>query len=171
MLADLLQQSEPLYLLFDTHKSETPLPEGTTPQYLFDRLEAAAAAAVSPVFLPAADAPSWPSLLDAGWSRDAIVCIYSSAAPDELLRSLRDSCHAENDSVMGLGWPRVLSAILNSFTPEVVDGLMPNVTSVLIPGPDSAESWQIISRQSLDHWLRRLGADVQTVDSATNPLT
>ncbi|MBX3443882.1 MAG: FHA domain-containing protein [Planctomyces sp.] len=167
VLAELLQQAWPVHLLYDPHRA-APLPEDAPGAILFDWLPAAAAAAMSPVFLSASELPGWSELLAAGWGQDAVVTLFSPSPQDELLAGLRAACAmAGNGGVSGLCWPTILSAILTSQGPEETAKVLPNVMAVLLESREAPDTWLLFGREPLHDRLRKFGLKPQAVESPT----
>ena len=113
-LALVMRLIYPLHLIVDLNRLGMPLPEGLgEPQYLFGWLDPVAASGASPVFIsPLAENDAWRPLLDEGWGKDAVVCLFSKTPSADLLTHLRESCKARASGatgIFGYCWPGVLA--------------------------------------------------------------
>jgi len=170
-LAILLGESTPAWLIVDFHHlGEPPPPELIAPGYLFDWLDPAVVQAVSPVVLGNDDLPTWPTLLESGWGKDAVVGLFSRQDKPALLDHLRRSCRTKagapqpNDPIIGYCWPSVLAPLLSHYAPDFVQRLLEGIDAVLVEFPDLPDTWQLYGRQELVGLLCRLGFELKPVE-------
>jgi pSer/pThr/pTyr-binding forkhead associated (FHA) protein len=163
-VATLLAQAYQPYLIVDLRKLGIPLPEELeSPDYLFDFLEPAVAAAVSPVVVSQQDYPAWPRLIEEGWGEDAVVCLFSmqekTPVLEHLRRSLRPHQHGADGSrtMLGYCWPSVMAPLLSHFTPEGVERLLTGIEAVLVELPDLPITWQVYGGEQVATVLEECG--------------
>ena len=91
-LAVLLCQSCPAHLIVDFRNLGSPRPEELTARnYLFDWLPPPAADVASPLLIGQDDLLTWPMLIEQGWGKDAVICLFSQQEKSALLEHLRRS--------------------------------------------------------------------------------
>jgi hypothetical protein len=163
-LAVLLCQFLPVYLIVDFRKLGAPLPaELQSPRYLFDWLDPAAAAAVSPVLVAQDELLTWPNLVAQGWGKDAVICLFSNQEKGALLEHVRGACRAnrrtggDEGSVLGCCWPSLLGALLSHFAPNVVRDLMAGIDAVLVESLDPPDAWRLYGPGQVTKMLDQLG--------------
>jgi hypothetical protein len=164
----------PIYLIADfKHLENPPTAEDLTdPAYLFDWLDPAAAAVVSPVILSQEDLLTWPKLLEQGWGNDAVICLFSKQEKSVLVEHLRRACHAKanaadlNTAILGYCWPSVLVSLLSHHTPNFVQQLLTGIDAVLVEMPDLPETWQVFGTGQIVDLLDQIGFRPSTAESA-----
>jgi hypothetical protein len=163
-LAILLCQYLPVHLIVDFRKLGGEPPAGMqSPQYLFDWLDPAAAAAVSPVLVSQEDLLTWPSLIEQGWEKDAVVCVFSKQEKGAMLDHFRRVCRANPHSagdaggILGCCWPSLLGSLLSHFTASFVRDWMAGIDAVLIESLDPPRTWQIYGSGQITQMLDQLG--------------
>ena len=176
-VATLLCQAYPVYLTVDFRNLGTPRPEEIEAvDYLFDWLDAEAAAAVSPVVLAQTDFLAWPDLVAQGWGADAVVCFYSSLDKPAMLDHLRQAIRAKpqkddmSGGIVGYCWPSVMSMLLAHSPRDMVERLLSGTEAVLVELPDLPETWQLFGGNQLRGVLEKIGfteteTDIRTVES------
>ena len=163
-LAVLLCQFLPVPLIVVFRKLGSPLREELdSPNYLFNWLDPAAAAAVSPVMVAQDELMTWPTLVEQGWGKDAVVCLYSNQDKGALLDHMRRACRAnrqaggDEGSVLGCCWPSLLGALLAHFTPNVVRDLLAGIDAVLLESLDPPNAWRLFGPGQVTKMLDQLG--------------
>jgi hypothetical protein len=163
-LAVRLSRILPVYLIVDFKHLGIPLPEElSTPAYLFDWLDPAAKAAVSPVIVTQDDFPAWPTLIERGWGNDAVICLFSALEKSTILNHLRSSCRNKSHrpdvdaGILGYCWPKVLAPLLAHYTPGFVKELLTGIDAVLVELPDQADSWQFFGGSRAVELMEKLG--------------
>jgi hypothetical protein len=163
-LAILLCGLLPAYLIVDFRKLSTAAPADLkSPQHLFDWLDPAAAAAVSPVLVSQDDLLTWPMLVEQGWGKDAVVCLFSHQEKGAMLDHLRRSCRANPHSesadgaILGCCWPSLLASLLSHFTATFVRDLMSGIDAVLVESFDPPRTWRIYGTGQVTKMLDQLG--------------
>ena len=163
-LAILLCRFLPVYLIVDFRNVGAAMPgELASPRHLFDWLDPATAAAVSPVLVAQDELLTWPTLVEQGWGKDAVVCLFSSQERGAMLDHLRRSCRAkpqasaEGGAILGVCWPSLLGPILAHFTPRLVRDLMAGIDAVLVEASEPPGAWQLYGGGQLVKMLDDLG--------------
>lgn len=160
----LLGQNLPLYLIVDLRKLGAPLPEDVAqPDFLFDWLSPEAAALVSPIVVAQQETAAWPAMLEAGWGKDAVVCLFCKQEKPGLLEHLRLCLRAKRKrddlggGMVGLCWPSVLAMLLAYGAPGYVREVLTGIEAVLVELPDLPETWQLYGNAQVTELLDRLG--------------
>ena len=163
-LAVRLCQFLPVHLIVDFRKLGVPLPaELKSPHYLFDWLAPGAAAAVSPVLLSQDELLTWPTLIEQGWGKDAVVCLFSNQEKGAILEHLRRSCRAhpgaddKEGAILGCCWPSILGSLLAHFTPTMVRDLLTGIDAVLVESSNPPATWRIYGAGQVTKMLDQLG--------------
>jgi len=169
-LALVLRLMYPLHLIVDLNRLGMPYPEQLgEPQFLFDWVDPAAAAAASPVFItPGADQDSWKPLLEQGWGKDAVIGLFSKIPSADLLAHLRDACKARAGSgtgMIGYCWPGVLAPVLLHSPSKQVSRFMTGIEAVLVEYFDQPDSWQLFGDPMLAQTLNTFGFRPQVAGS------
>jgi hypothetical protein len=131
--------------------------------YLFDWFPPNVAALVSPEIVAQEDLLTWPSLIEEGWGKDAVVCLFSkqnkAAMVEHLLRSVRGKTRADGslESMIGYCWPSVLAPLLLHFTREFVSQLLSGIEAVLVELPDLPDTWQVFGGGQVASLLQQFG--------------
>jgi hypothetical protein len=169
VVADVLKQRFPLAVLVHPQLLEQPdlvkLPDAVP---LFDWLPDEQARHVSPLVLPPGSYPEIAALIDAGWDKNAILCLFSRQPPADLVEHLRsvirvpfseqgengapdstapDSATAKETppkSILGFCWPNVLSAMIDCGQPAFMQRLLDGIDLVLMEVPGQPGGWQIV---------------------------
>jgi pSer/pThr/pTyr-binding forkhead associated (FHA) protein len=170
VVADLLQQLMPLWLIYDPARAEGGPELPQPPAYLFDHLAPEAAAQVSPVFLEPANNPEWPALIEAAWGKDAFLGLLSTAGSDQLLPAFRKACRSDDgESVVGICWPKLLGAVLLGSPSRVVDRYLTGIDGVFFEDADDPATWLLASREDLSDKLLKFGISSRPPEPATVP--
>jgi pSer/pThr/pTyr-binding forkhead associated (FHA) protein len=164
-LAARISQEIPAFLIAHFAKLETPLPDELEAgeHALFDWLEPAAAANVSPVMLSQDEMADWPQWIEEGWGEDAVICVFSKQQREPLLQHLRAACRrkphetVQQGAMVGYCWPSVLAPLLSHYTPQFVQQLLTGIDAVMVELPDFPETWQIYGRSGIAELLKKLG--------------
>lgn len=163
-LAVRLTQFCPVYLLMDFSHLGAPVPEDVPRKdYVFGWLDPAVAAGVSPLVLSQEELPHWPQLVDQGWGKDAVVCLFSRMQKGPLVEHIQAVCRTRQrggepgDAVIGCCWPSVLSAMLAHSPAATVQSLLAGIEAVLVELPDLPETWQVFGPAELRQRLDRAG--------------
>jgi len=151
------------YLIVDFKRVGQPLPQDMSPfQFLFDWLDPAVAAAVSPLLIAAEDMAVWANLVEAAWGKDALVCFFSEQEPAEVWAHLRRASRARVQgekqvlAVLGFCWPGVLVSLLSHSAPHASQ-LCAGMNAVLTEFPDLPDTWQVYGGSELPATLEHLG--------------
>jgi hypothetical protein len=170
----LLGQSVPLYLIVDLRKLGVPLPEDVAhADFLFDWLSPEAAALVSPVVLSQHETAAWPKLLEAGWGKDAVICLFCQHEKPGLLDHLRQCLRAKrkrsdpSSGMVGLCWPSVLAMVLAYGAPGYVREVLTGIEAVLVELPDLPETWQLYGDAQVPGLLDGLGFVRKTAEKVS----
>jgi hypothetical protein len=157
-------QIYPVYLIVDFRNlGAAPPAELPDPQYLFDWFPADVAARVSPVIVAQQDLLGWPSLIEEGWGKDAMVCLFSKQEKTALVEHLRRSVRGKTrpdgspESMIGYCWPSVLAPLLLHFTREFVGQLLSGIEAVLVELPDLPDTWQVFGGGQVASLLQQSG--------------
>jgi hypothetical protein len=161
-LALVLRLIYPLHLIVDLSRLGMPFPaELGEPQYLFGWLDPVAASAASPVIIsPDPENDAWRPLVEQGWGKDAIICLFSNTPSAQLLTHLRDSCKARAtgaSGIFGYCWPGVLAPVLQHSQAKQVSRFMGGIEAVLVEFLDMPDSWQLFGDQMLAQTLNTFG--------------
>ena len=174
-VATLLCQEFPVYLTVDFRNLGAPRPEELEDvDYLFDWLDAEAAAMASPVVLAQTDFLAWPDLVAQGWGADAVVCFYSSLDKPAMLDHLRQAIRAKpqrddlSGGIVGYCWPSVMSMLLAHGSRDLVDRLLDGTEAVLVELPDLPETWQLFGGNQLRGVLEKIGFSETETDGRTD---
>jgi hypothetical protein len=151
----------PAHLIVDFHHLGTAPPEGlSTRNYLFDWLDADAAAAASPLVVSQGEFPDWPALVAQGWGKNAVVCLFAGMDRASLLAHLRGACRGrrgDGEGLVGWCWPSVLALLLSHGPAAAVEALLSGIDAALVELPDLPQTWQLFGRERLPETLDRLG--------------
>ena len=171
-----LAQACPLHLLVDFNRLGQPMPESLpAPDYLFDWLAKVVVEQTSPVWL-SSGAPVDPLLLlQQGWGKDALICLFSRLKGPALLDRLRaaarpseqDDQEPAGEQVLGIGWPSVLGSLLAYRTEEFVHELTTGIEAVFIEA-DAPGSWQAYSGKGFARPLEQLGLIEVPIEEQTD---
>lgn len=163
-LAVRLTQFCPVYLVMDFNHLGAPVPEDVRRKdYVFGWLDPAVAAGVSPLVLSQEELPHWPQLVDQGWGKDAVVCLFSRMQKGPLVEHIQAVCRTRQrggepgDAVIGGCWPSVLSAMLAHSPAATVQSLLAGIEAVLVELPDLPETWQVFGPAELRQRFDRAG--------------
>lgn len=153
-----LSRLYPLCLLVDFQHLGSPRPADlVSPQYIFNWINPVAAAIVSPLVIPQEDLLTWPAIVEEGWGKDAVICLFSKLGRPELLEHIRSCCRAKGrDSVVGFCWSCVLAPVL-SCNKDMAGRFMQGIEAVLVELPDLPETWQVYGRPQIVKDLEDLG--------------
>ena len=159
------------HLIVDFRRLGQPPPKDLCQrEYLFDWFNPAIAALASPLLISQHDLTSWPELLEAGWGKDAVVCVFSNEDRAEVWRHLRQVCRVKArasgppTAVLGFCWPSVLVSLLShhaAYSSQLLEGL----DAVLTEFPDLPDTWQLYGKGSLPDDLDALGFDQQRAEA------
>ncbi len=131
-------------------------------EFLFDWFEPDVAAVASPVLISQNDFAAWPLLLEDGWGKDAVVCLFSNQDTAGVWSHLRRVCRAKGHgdapptAVLGFCWPSVLVALLShhvAYSNQLFDG----IDTILTELPDLPDTWQLFGRLALPDCLDEIG--------------
>lgn len=163
-LAARLARTVPLYLIVDFKNLAAEPPQDCHPEdYLFDWLDPATAAMVSPAVVSPDQCPQWPALVDQGWGNDAVVCLFTEQQKPTLVRHLRRLLRARpkredlSGGIVGFCWPGVMAMLLAHNTPEFVRQLLDGIQAVLVELPDLTDTWQVYGETQIVELLDRAG--------------
>jgi hypothetical protein len=140
---------------------------------LFDWLEPHAAAVASPVVLSADDLAEWPALIERGWGKDAVICLFSEQPKPALLAHLRQAIRAKpqredlGGGIVGFCWPSVMAMLLAHGAPAFVRRLLSGIDAVLLELPDLPETWQLYGGPRVAELLDELGLTREAPEPAT----
>ena len=120
---------------------------------------------------------SWTPLVQEGWGKDGIVCVFSKMPAEDVLAQLRSLCrakehgHDDGQTVFGYCWPSILGFLLMNFSKEFLGRLMTGVEAILVEFPDFPESWQLFGNEQIKDVLRGFGLKPQrnALDAETEP--
>lgn len=153
-----LAQTWPLCMLADLRRLEQTLPEDLgSPDYLLDGLPPETVQHVSPVvLLPSETSQFWP-ILEEGWGKDALVCLFSVQEKAALLSLLRGAAQqGAGSGVLAYYWPSILRQILTAGTAEVLGTVIAAIDALLIES-DTPGGWQLFVPDSSVDKLRESG--------------
>lgn len=155
-LAAALAAESPLYMIADNRRLQNPaLEEVAEPKYLFDWL-GASAPGVSPLIISPGDVPDPLPIIEKGWKKDGLVCVFATSEAGEMVQRLRGCARVSGDKVLGICWPSVLGYLLSHYRGELVPKLMQGLAAILIEDAAAAEVWAIYSTGSLEKPLDQL---------------
>ncbi len=171
-LALVMRLMYPLHLIVDLHRLGKPFPEQLgEPQYLFGWLSPAAAAVASPVLIsPAADNNAWKPLIEEGWGKDAVVCLFSKTPSADLFAHVRDSCKPRTNGaagMLGYCWPGVLAPVLHYSSAKQVSRFMSGIEAVMVEIQDQPDSWNMFGDPMLAQTMNTFGFCPQVPGGAT----
>jgi hypothetical protein len=166
-LAARLAATLPVAVLVDFQRLGKPPPaELAAPYYVLDWLDPVTAAAVSPVVMGTAELPGWAEIVQQGWGRNAVACLFSKRPSHELLQHVRRCCRKEGDNaVVGYCWPKLLDAILAN-SHDLAAPFMEGLDAVLLEAAASPDAWQLYGRAEAAALLENLGLKRQTPQTA-----
>jgi hypothetical protein len=159
-----LSRCYPLSLVVDfKHLGRGRPAELTSPQYILDWLAPSAADAVSPLVIPQQDIVAWPAIIQEGWGKDAVICLFSKLGRPKLLEHVRDCCRRPgvpgargHGSIIGYCWPSVLAPVL-SYSKDMACRFMQGIEAVLVELPDLPETWQVYGGKQIVFDLENAG--------------
>ena len=154
-----LAATHPVALIIDFQRLGTPPPaELAAPYYVLDWLDPLAAAAVSPVVMGPAELPGWAELVQQGWDRNAVACLFSKQGSVEVLQHVRRCCRGKEGDhvVVGYCWPGMLDAILANSC-DLAGVFMEGLDAVLLQAAASPDAWQLYGRAEAASLLENLG--------------
>jgi hypothetical protein len=167
-VAQVLAQRFPTYLIVDLRKMAVdPSARLANPDYLFNWLPPEAIPLASPIVVACAEFKEGFALLAEGWAHDAVVALFSRTPKDDLLTHLRTQSRADENSIVGLCWPSVLSPLLMYFKPEMVREVLTGIDAVLVEFPDLDETWQIFAEAPFGGILEELGFALESEPAAS----
>lgn len=158
-----LAASRPAYAIVDFRKIGLPVPENLgDSDCLFYWLPAEVIKTGSPRIVPADDAEQFPEIVERGWGKDGVVCLFSKAPRDELVRHLQDATgYRANDQggggMLGYCWPGVLNLLLAHQPAEATKSLMEGIDAVLVEAPDSPAGWNLYAGADFEKTLQSFG--------------
>lgn len=167
-LASLLASQIPLMLIVDFHRIEISSPSETQSRYLYNGLDPVVQQRMSPVLIEAAGCDVWPSLVEAGWGRNAVTCCYTRKPFDAFAAMVREigrggagrgdgAKPAVTESIVGIGWPAILGAILNSRATQMLKPWFAVVDVVLLEDPEDVGTWSLFGPAELGQVLEKAG--------------
>lgn len=169
-LAESLASKIPMYLLVDPHRFDAGDEQIRNGELLLDWLDPEAGKQVSPLFMPAT-AENMKNI-ETGWSTDAIVGIFSTYAPEELLAGLRDLSKPrdEKEGMLGFFWPIILQQLLNSQR-DIGEKLTTLASAFLVEDAKDPEKWQLLGGNTLTSLLDQVGLKHAPVEPAKTETT
>jgi hypothetical protein len=151
------------HLIVDFRRLEQALPTDLgAVEFLFDWFQPDVAAVASPLLISQNDLAAWPTLLEEGWGKDAVICLFSNRDTAEVWAHLRRVCRAKGHgeappaAVLGFCWPSVLVAILShhaAYSNQLCEG----IDAILTEFPDLPDTWQLFGGTALPECLDELG--------------
>lgn len=158
-------KSFPLFLVVDFVKAGLPIPADLSRlHYLYDWLPGEILAESSPLVVSAKDTSEIFSLLENGWGKDGLICLYSNEEKSVLLDHLRsmvryyapDSEPADQGSVLAYAWPTILAPLLAHGESEFTTLISSRVDAFLLEG-QMPDSWQLFGQSELEKNLQQMG--------------
>lgn len=175
-LANRMIPGRELYLMVDFNRLGAPRPTDLeTPDYLFDWLETAAEA-VSPVVFAGEELLTWPTMVDAGWGRDAVILLLSTLGKDVLLEHLRACLHPKADGdeqtygILAYCWPSALTALLREDTSGFRERFLAGVDAAMVEQPGRPDRWQVFGGSQTADLLKAAGCELRRADAVTADL-
>jgi type III secretion system (T3SS) inner membrane Yop/YscD-like protein len=172
-LANRMIQGRELYLMVDFNRLGDPRPKDLeTPDYLFDWLDTAAET-VSPVVFAGAESITWPTMVDAGWGRDAVIVLLSALGKNVLLEHLRACLHPRADGdeqthgILAYCWPSALAALLRGDTSGFAERFLVGVDAAMVEQPGRPDTWQVFGGTATADLLKRAGCELRRADEVT----
>jgi hypothetical protein len=150
-----LARLRPLNAMVDYRRLEAATPVNGELSYLFDWL-GAAAEANSPVLLHASDGDLL-SLVEAGWGRNAVVCMFWQADKQAVVSHLRSFLRTGQGQVVGLCWPNILDLLLEYYHRDFVQGLIQPLAGFFLECASDVNLWRLYSKADMSSTLRKLG--------------
>jgi hypothetical protein len=160
------------HLIVDFRKMGlSPPKELPKAEFLFDWFKPGVAEVASPLLIAQGDLAAWPDLVEAGWGKDALVCIFSNQEEGQVWSHLRRVCRAKGPidgpptAVLGFCWPSVLVALLShhvAYSKQLFEGL----DAILTEFPDLPDTWQVFGREALPDDLDMLGFEREKAEKA-----
>jgi len=151
------------HLIVDFRRLGQPPPKELSPvEFLFDWFEPGVATVASPVLISQDALLTWPVLLEDGWGKDAVVCLFSNQDTAEIWAHLRRLCRAKGHggapptAVLGFCWPSVLVALLSHHV-GYSNQLFERLDAIMTEFPDLPDTWQIYGGPALPDSLDGLG--------------
>lgn len=172
-----LDQSCPMYVVVDTKRLGMTLPPNAELEYLYSDLPPEARKAVSPVIACPGDPVNRFKLVADGWTKDALVCFFSTAPKEKVLGHLRelargkeyDQIEPRGDQAAGIYLPSVVTQLLFTRPPAVAQFLMRDLEAVFLEGsPPLPNAWQAFSGSTFRHALEGLGLTLVDTAPAAN---
>jgi hypothetical protein len=153
-----LSRIHPFMLVVDFNRLGSPRPaELTLPQYIFNWLDPLAAESVSPLVIGQGELPTWPAIVEEGWGKDAVICLFSKRGQSAVLEHVRQCCRGKgHGTIIGYCWPSVLAPVL-SHSKDMAGHFMEAIDAVLVELPDLPETWQIYGGEQIIRDLEELG--------------
>jgi len=165
----------PAHLVVDSGRLGCPLPACLPePQHLFDWL-APSLLAASPVIVgPVADDRGF-AIVDQGWGKNALVCIYSRCEQAELLAHLRELAGGANrhrgaieGDIPGPFWPCILATVLSNGSRHFADKVFARIEAVF-QEVHSGQRWGIFARREFAQILQSVNISaVEGYDDLAN---
>jgi hypothetical protein len=154
-LAKRLASIEPLHAVVDFRRLETSPPTAPAePKYLFDWMGDAAPQS-SPVLLSETDT-DLPPLIERGWRKNGVVCLFSSAENETLLAHWREKVRPDQGRVLGLCWPSILCQLVERSQGDFVQAFIKPFRALLVEDSASPDNWLIYAWEPLDASLEQL---------------
>lgn len=163
LFAYVLSRVYPLHLIVYAGSLGMRPPEDLgPPQYLIDPVDPANEPDAAPILISPGGSDAWEAIIEEGWDRDAVACVFSTKPVAELLSHLRTVAQA-NAQPAGAGpassffRPSALFAWLTGSPSDRVADLMSNLDAVLLESATDPEAWQLFGTDKLKEVFKEYG--------------
>lgn len=162
LFAYVLSRVYPLHLIvYAGSLGMRPPEELGPPQYLNEPVDPAQQAD-APILISPGGSDAWEAIIEEGWDRDSVVCVFSSKPAAELLAHLRAIWQAgarAGDAKQPESFfrPGVLCAWLTGSSGELVSQLMASVDAILLESATDPEAWQLFGGEKLKNVFKEYG--------------
>jgi hypothetical protein len=111
------------------------------------------------------------ALIEAGWGKDAVVCVFSRRELGELLEHLRKILRGPEPAagdpnkgkLVGFCWPSVVAHVLADQPAETVSGMLAGIDAVLVESAPP-HAWRVYSGSGFGKALAKLGFEEVSED-------
>lgn len=160
-----LSQLSPMYLVADFNRLPVAKLETIeASDFLFDWMPDEVRADVSPALLAPSDSEDRFALIEQGWGKDALLCIFSKSEKAQLFEHLRSVLRGKKseadeppkEQMLGFCWPGVVAQLLAHQPAEPVGYWMSRIDAIFLESKRPPH-WQLFSSEAFADGLEKHG--------------
>lgn len=160
-----MAEISPLYVIANLGQLKRPVPEDLErPDFLLYRLPEEVLAEHSPVIIRDGDTADFQAILEQGWDKNSLVCLYSNSDRNDLIGHLRQVVYCtpphpdepEGSGVLGYYWPRIMSALLKNGQEDFMGPLIDSISAFVLESEDQPGAWQMYASREYSEQLDEL---------------